>query len=170
MKPKKPRNKKHNPNKNKAKVFQQAYRENLHEVWLAGGHCLKETECEGVVSDEHLNYILSHKQQWTVLIFAFCENDIAPYVKSKLIPYPDFKTQDEVCGLIEKEIFDFCNLQQQKHLISPGYFMVPSIEVDLDSQRSAIADRFEAWGAFDRNICDIAWACKGENIGRNRAD
>lgn len=169
MKPKKKRTKKHNPNAHKAKEFQQAYRENLHDVWLAGGHCLKETECEGVTSTEHLNYILSKKQQWSVLIFAFCENDISPYVKTKFLPYPEFKTSDEISTILEKEIFDFCNLQQQKHLISPGYFMVPSIDVDLFAQRSEIIDRFEHWGAFDRSVCDIAWALKANTKKGERA-
>jgi hypothetical protein len=103
------------------------------------------------------------------LIFAFCENDISPYVKTKYLPYPEFKTSDEISIILEKEIFDYCNQQNQKHLISPGYFMVPSIGVDLFAQRSEIIDRFEHWGAFDKNVCDIAWALKADTKRGERA-
>lgn len=169
-KPKKKRAKKYSEKARSVKEFQQAFRENLNQVWFAGGHCLTQVECEGVISDEHASYLLSKKQQWTVLIFAFCENDLQRYTKVKALPpFTTFITKDEIAKEIEKEIFEFCNQQNQKHLISPGYFMSPSIDVDLFAIRNDIIDRFAAWGAFDHNICDIAWGCKNGERGKRTA-
>jgi len=134
----------------------------MHEVWFAGGMCLKEVAAGGVYDNQHSQYVLSKPRQWTVMVLAFCENETERYTKVKIERLPGYLGQAEIERIVPPMYTELADQQNQSHLISWGWFMVPSHAVDLESMKSQIIDRFELWGAFDRAVCNLAWAMRQE--------
>ena len=127
----------------------------LHEMWVAGGHCQVNTVTGyyGHLSD--IEHAMSFKNQWSAIIFAFCENDFEYYAKCEYWDDEKYLTHTEAADAVEKEIEILCSKQNQKHLISPGYVIVPCIDTNLWEKRSEFVDKFQRWGAFDNLICNI---------------
>ena len=137
---------------NRAAYSQRYLETKLHEVWYADGECLKETEAGGVISVAHAEWILGRKQEWTAMLFAFCENQFENYVKTAIKPYPGHHHRSEISDRVAEDLFAHCTQQNADHFISAGCVLVPSLDADLLPHKSAFIDRFERWGAFDRLV------------------
>lgn len=127
----------------------------LHEMFVMGGHCSVNTvtSYNGPLSD--IEHAMSFKNQWSAIIFAFCESEFEYYAKCELWNSDKFLNHTEAADAVEKEIEKLCSKQNQKHLISPGYVIVPCIDTDLWEKRGEFVDKFSRWGAFDNLICNI---------------
>lgn len=127
----------------------------LSEMWVAGGHFQVSTVTgyEGRLSD--IEHAMSFKNQWSAIIFAFCENDFEYYAKCELWNSEKFLKHTEAADAVEIEIEKLRKKQNQKHLISPGYVIVPCIDTNLWEKRGEFVDKFQRWGAFDNLICNI---------------
>ena len=135
----------------------------LHEVWFCDGHCLTTTEAGGVYNTEHALWVLHRKQQWTAMHLVFCETESEYYVKHDLVPYPGHQRRADLNQQVGNDLFALTQAQNQRHVISAGVVMVPSHDVDLLAHKSAFVDRFERWGAFDPQLCDMATLIKDES-------
>ena len=170
MKQKKKRAKKYTPSAKKQAFNSASTRQELAQTWIAGGTCLRDIECATISSEQMVDHILTNKQQWTIMLFVFCENDFEYYAKSKLLPPLETYTSPRDLEIfLESESNKFCNAQNQRQYISSGWFIVPSLDTDPDAIRSQIIDHFQHWGAFNRDYCNINWAIKHGHLKRKLA-
>lgn len=170
MKQKKKRAKKYTPTTRAIAKTTASIKQELAHTWIAGGTCLRDIECATISSEQMVDYILTKKQQWTIMLFVFCENDFEYYAKSKLLPPLETYTAPRDLEIfLESESNKFCNAQNQKQYISSGWFIVPSLDTDLDEIRSQIIDHFEYWGAFNRDYCKTMWAIKHGHLKQEKA-
>lgn len=130
--------------------------ESLWRIWVAGGHCLAEAQSGGVFNLRHLEGVLEHKQQWSFMALTFCVDEFGQaYVKTETRQFPEFVSRREIADICEPLIEKLGMDQNPNHWISNGYFMVPSLQVDLVDQLDEIVERFKIWGAFDRAIVEL---------------
>lgn len=148
---KKKRVKKHDPNKrDNVKRFSK-----LHEMWVAGGNCQVRTITDCDYSIPYIEHALSFKNQWSAILFAFCDDGDEYRAMARYWQSEKYLTHKEAADEVEKEIKRLCDEQDQKKLTSPGYVIVPCIDTNLWEKRSEFVDRFQRWGAFDNLICNI---------------
>lgn len=161
MKQKKKRAKKYTPTTRAIAATRATIQDELAHTWIAGGTWLRDIECATLSSEQMVDYILTKKQQWTIMLFVFCENHFEYYAKAKLLPPVETYTNPRDLEIfLESESNRFCNAQNQKQYISSGWFIVPSLDTDLTAIRSQIIDHFQHWGAFNRDYCNTMWAIK----------
>ena len=161
MKQKKKRAKKYTPSAKTQSATSANIKQELAHTWIAGGTCLRDIECATLSSVKTVDYIFTKKQQWTIMLFVFCENHFEYYAKAKLLPpLETYTTPNDLEIFLESESNRFCNAQNQKQYISSGWFIVPSLDTDLTAIRSEIIDHFQHWGAFNRDYCNTMWAIK----------
>lgn len=170
MKQKKKRAKKYTPTTRAIAATRASIHDELAHTWIAGGTCIRDIECATISSEQMVDYILTKKQQWTIMLFVFCENPFEYYAKAKLLPPVEtYTTPNDLEIFLESESNKFCNAQNQKQYISSGWFIVPSLDTDLPAIRSQIVDHFQHWGAFNRDYCNTMWAIKQQAKKEERA-
>ena len=137
---------------------QQVIARHLHQVWIAGGHCCHEHEIGMLPSIPMTMEILNTKQQWTALLLAFAISpDGTPYLKSEIWAFPQHQTKEQLQHEVMPLLNALADSIPANQLISPGYFLVPTLHVDLIEAKEQIIERFRQWGAWDTQLCNLAW-------------
>jgi len=139
-------------------------RNELAEFWIAGGHCLAKNEFSEV-NPFKVKSITDRKQQYTILAIACCvDMETGRNCHSTLIrPIHKRVSQEELHVEVNKALAVVCCDERDNELsglISPAYVVVPSLEVDLESQAENFVKKFESWGAFDIDICSVGYAAR----------
>ena len=154
----KKRTKKHNSKRGAQAII----RRELHEVWSAWGDCLKVGEAGGVYGLGHLRRVFSEKQRWTIILFSFNDSDLDQYYKVEIQREPQHLDKDEVSDRYQDWLIAFREKQRQDHLVGMGWVLIPDDQADVLSQLDAFDERFRKWGAYDRQITNIAKSLKGD--------
>lgn len=136
----------------------------LSQFWIAGGHCLSRNKFSES-NPFKVKAITDRKQQYTVLALACCVDiETGKNCHSALIkPIQKYLSQEELHTEIDKALAVVCNDESDNELsglISPAYFVVPSLEVDLEPMIEGIVKNFETWGAFDADICGVGYSAR----------
>lgn len=158
--------KKHNP----VARLHNIYRSALPKVWFAGGHCLPEFVLRGGIiganarqQEEHMKYLLYVPHKWQILILAFNNNGKEKWADTKVLPHTVLSkhggpvTADQLRPAAEAAIIENANKCNVNHLVSPGWWAVPSPDVDLLAMEQEIVNWFDGKGAFDAEHCKLVW-------------
>lgn len=136
----------------------------LDNFWLAGGHCLAVNK----ISEKNIfkaKQITDCKQQWSILVLMCCidtetgSNCYTSSIKTvtRYIDQPALQVE------IDSALHELYQEEKEaggSKIISPAFFAVPSLAVDLETMTSDIVKRFEGWGAFDNDICGVSYTLR----------
>lgn len=153
----KKRAKKHNSKRGAQAII----RRELHEVWAAWGDCLKVGQSGGVYSLGHLNRVFSEKQRWTIILIAFNDCAVDQYIKYEIARDTRYLDRQQLSEEYQDWLTAFREKQRQDHLVGVGWVLIPDPDVEVVSQIDAFDERFRKWGAYDRQITNIAKSLKG---------
>lgn len=153
----KKRTKRHNPKRGAQGII----RRELHEVWAAWGDCLKVGQSGGVYSLGHLNRVFSEKQRWTIVLMSFNDSDLEQYYKVEIKRDHEYLDRHEVSARYQDWFIEFREKQRADHLVGVGWVLIPDPDVDVLTELDRFDERFRNWGAYDRQITNIAKSLKG---------
>lgn len=145
----------------------------LESVWIADGKCLEGITHTGIydrhypvpqgmvpgqwqlaVADEVTNMVASAPVEWSVWYGTFETDGKKEWVTGHIKSFPPKASNelgDDVHSLLEK----LRDSRNDKHVVSWGWLATPKKNVDLDFSEAAIIEKFRAWGAFNKEFCNL---------------
>ena len=150
MKTKKPRTGK---KRNYLKALQPA----LENVIIYSAHCYDEMQVIGVKSPAVHKAIFNQEHKWQIMLLTFCNDGVKQWADTFMPVIPVCKSDkaQAICDPISDKMIASLN---PKHLVCSGWVAVLTDKIDLPAMKDDIVDRFRIDGAFDRDICNLAWS------------
>ena len=160
---------------------QQRLREKIRaSTWFAGGSWQENVaticgnfEYPHLLSPQLAKQFINQKNAWSCLLVAFMNGANEQWIKAEQLTNPALRQHiDRTTAehIIQPELERFRDEQNARHIISVSWFMVPVPDVDLLSQRSAIADLLESEGAANKLLCELAYEQRAADIDRLEAE
>ena len=160
---------------------EQRLREKIRaSTWFAGGSWQENVaticgnfEYPHLLSPQLAKQFINQKNAWSCLLVAFMNGANEQWIKAEQLTNPALRQHiDRTTAerIIQPELERFRDEQNARHIISVSWFMVPVPDVDLLSQRSAIADLLESEGAGNKLLCELAYEQRAADIDRLEAE
>lgn len=151
------------PRKNKKRNLLKGLRPALDNVVLYSAHCFDEMQIIGIKTRAIHKAIFNQNHKWQIMLLTFCVDDEGnQYADTFLpdIPICNSKEAQNICDPISAKMIKSLN---SKHFICSGWYAVLNGKIDLEAAREDIIKLFADAGAYDREICNLAWNMRPEN-------
>tara|TARA_R110000850_G_scaffold11976_4_gene40722 strand:- start:6746 stop:7213 length:468 start_codon:yes stop_codon:yes gene_type:complete len=149
--------------KNKKRNMLKGLRPALENVVLYSAHCFDEMQVKGIRSPAVHKAIFNQNHSWQIMLLTFCVDGNGKKYSDMFIPdipVCNSKEAQLICDPISEKMISKLN---PKHFICSGWYAVLSDKIDLNVMLPDIKEMFYAAGAFDRNICNLAWSMRPES-------
>lgn len=148
--------------KNKKRNPLKALRPALDNVVLYSAHCFDEMQVIGIKSPAVHKAIFNMQHKWNIMLLTFCDDGHGnQYADTRVpdLPVCKSKKAQELCDPISEKMIRNHN---PKHFVCSGWYAVLTDKFDLMRHREMIIDLFRQAGAFDRQVCNLAWSMRPE--------
>ena len=149
--------------KNKKRNLLKSLQPALENVIIYSAHCFDQMQVKGIASPAVHQAIFNQNHKWQIMLLTFCVDARGePYVDFKLpfIPICKSKEAQLICDPISDKMISKLN---PKQFISSGWVAVLTDKIDLIAMLPDLKKMFFEAGAFDRNVCNLAWSMRPEN-------
>ena len=140
-----------------------ALRPALDNVVLYSAHCFDEMQVIGIKTPSVHKAIFNMQHKWNIMLLTFCiDANGHEYADVRVpdLPISNSKTAQELCDPISAQMIAKLN---PKQFICSGWYATLTDKFDLMAHRELIIDLFRQGGAFDREVCNLAWSLRPES-------
>ena len=134
----------------------------LENVAIYSAHCLEEMQVIGIKNRSVHEAIFNQEHKWQIMLLTFCNNGVDTWWDSFVpnIPICNSKDAQLVCDPESDKMIAALN---PKHFVCSGWYAVLTNKIDLKAMELDIVDMFRLAGAFDRDICNLAWSMRDDS-------
>ena len=155
MKTKKPRTGK---KRNHLKALQPA----LNNVVLYSGHCWENMQIIGIKNRSIHEAIFSQNHKFNIMLLVFCSDGVKNWVDTFIPDIPPCKSGEaqSIADPISDSMISKIN---PKYFLSSGWYCVLTDRIDLKAMEGDIIKLFADAGAFNREVCNLAWSLRPDS-------
>ena len=148
--------------KNKKRNLMKSLQPALENVVLYSAHCFDEMQVKRVKSPAIHKAIFNQNHKFNIMLLTFCNDGRTTWADTFMPDIPPCKSREaqDICDPISDKMIAALN---PKHFVCSGWYCVLTDKIDLKAMESDIIEMFRQAGAFDRTICNLAWAMRPEN-------
>ena len=148
--------------KNKKRNLLKSLQPALENVIIYSAHCFDQMQVKGIATPAVHQAIFNQNHKWQIMLLTFCNDGALTWVDTFMptIPICNSKAAQLVCDPISDKMIAELN---PKHFICSGWYAVLTDKIDLLAMKADIVEMFRGAGAFDRNVCNLAWSMRPEN-------
>ena len=134
----------------------------LDNVVLYSAHCFDEMQIIGIKNRAIHQAIFNQAHKFNIMLLTFCSDGASQWVDTFIPSLPPCKSKEaqDICDPISAKMIAAHN---PKHFICSAWYCTLTDKIDLKGMEQDIIELFKSAGAFDRQICGLAWNMRPEN-------